>query len=190
MTDPGGGAVAPTVAAEFSALLGGLHSPMMIVTVEAAGQRAGCLVGFGTQASIDPPRFLACLSRRNHTYHVAVAHSAKVLAVHFLTRRDRGLAQLFGSQTGDDTDKLAQTPWRGGPAGAVILEECESWFVGRIVERLALGDHIGFLLEPVAAHRGNVGRDDDRGAGADAGADAGAELTLQDVLDLEPGHEA
>jgi flavin reductase (DIM6/NTAB) family NADH-FMN oxidoreductase RutF len=45
---------------------------MLIVTAEADGQRAGGLVGFATHCSIDPPRFLLCLSRRNRTYGGAV----------------------------------------------------------------------------------------------------------------------
>ena len=149
---------------------------MMVVTVEAGGQRSGCLVGFATQASIDPPRFLVCLSRRNHTYHVASAHRATTLAVHFLGPEHRTLAELFGSETGDSVDKLSRCAWRHGPAGAVILEDCEHWFVGAIADRVTgLGDHVGYLLDPIAANRG-----DGRPGG----------LTLQDVRDLDPGHEA
>jgi hypothetical protein len=35
-----------------------------------------------------------------------------------------------------------------------ILDACPSWFVGEILERGVLGDHTGFLLDPVAAHHG------------------------------------
>jgi flavin reductase (DIM6/NTAB) family NADH-FMN oxidoreductase RutF len=60
------------VARAFSALVGDLEAPMSIVTVQAGRDRAGCLVGFSTQTSINPPRFLVCLSRRNHTYNVVM----------------------------------------------------------------------------------------------------------------------
>jgi flavin reductase (DIM6/NTAB) family NADH-FMN oxidoreductase RutF len=44
---------------------------MFIVTaVGRDGERAGCLVGFATQCSIQPPRFLACISRENRTFDV------------------------------------------------------------------------------------------------------------------------
>lgn len=149
---------------------------MMVVTVAVGEARAGCLVGFGTQTSIDPPRFLACLSRANNTYRVAASHRAATLAVHFLDQRHRALAELFGEQTGDDTDKLARCRWHGGHGGAVLLDDCDHWFVGRVVERLAmLGDHVGFLLEPIAAA---------------SAAEPLQELTLRDVDDLSPGHEA
>jgi flavin reductase (DIM6/NTAB) family NADH-FMN oxidoreductase RutF len=47
----------------FSDLLGELDYPMFIVTVAAGGERNGCLIGFATQSSIDPPRFLAVISK-------------------------------------------------------------------------------------------------------------------------------
>lgn len=135
----------------FGELVGKLDYSMFIVTVRAGAQRAGCLVGFGCQSSIDPPRFLVCLSRQNHTYRVAT--DSDVMAVHFIPRRAEALARLFGGCSGDDVDKFARCGWQPGPGGVPILQECGNWFVGRVLERLDLGDHVGFLLEPVAAHR-------------------------------------
>jgi hypothetical protein len=57
----------PLSTAKFDEFIKGLDYPMFVVTTVAAGQRAGCLVGFTTQASIDPPRLLVCLSVENHT---------------------------------------------------------------------------------------------------------------------------
>ncbi len=133
----------------FDALVGQLDYSMFIVTASAGGERAGCLVGFATQSSIDPPRFLACISRRNRTHEVA-AHAA-VLAVHFVPADAAELVELFGSHSGHEVDKFAQADWRPGPEAAAILDACPNWFVGRVVERRGLGDHTGYLLEPVAA---------------------------------------
>jgi flavin reductase (DIM6/NTAB) family NADH-FMN oxidoreductase RutF len=133
----------------FHQLVGELDYPMFIVTTRADQQQAGCLIGFGTQCSIDPPRFLACLSRKNHTYQVA--QRADLLAVHFVPRQAEELARLFGGRSGDDVDKFAHCDWHQGPGGLPILQECDNWFVGRIVDRLDLGDHVGVLLEPVEA---------------------------------------
>ncbi len=135
----------------FGELVGELDYSMFIVTVRADDERAGCLVGFGCQTSIAPPRFLICLSRKNHTYRVATG--ADLLAVHFLPRQTEELAELFGGHSGDDVDKFARCGWQPGPGGLPILQECGNWFVGRVLERLDLGDHVGFLLEPIAAHR-------------------------------------
>jgi flavin reductase (DIM6/NTAB) family NADH-FMN oxidoreductase RutF len=129
----------------FEALVGNLDYPMFVVTASAQGQHAGCLVGFLTQSSIDPPRLLVCLSKNNHTYRVAM--DASVLVVHFLGSADVRLARLFGEQTGDETDKFAQCDWDEGPAGIPVLRGCRGWVAGRIARQLELGDHNGFLLD-------------------------------------------
>src|SRR5919206_3007108 len=131
-----------------------LDYPMLIVTAEANGERAGCLVGFATQCSIEPPRFLLCLSRRNHTFRVA-ARSGTLVA-HVVGPEHRRLASLFGEQTGDTVDKFARCRWRPGPGGPV-LEACEHWFAGRVLDRFEVGDHVAFLVEPVAAAAGGIG---------------------------------
>ena len=84
----------------------GLDYPMYVVTVADAGtgERAGCLVGFATQCSISPMRFLVCLSRANHTHRVAAGSG--ILAVHALGVGQRDLAALFGEQTGQAAPTL------------------------------------------------------------------------------------
>ena len=139
----------------FHELVGQLDYSMFIVTVATDDERAGCLVGFATQSSIDPPRFLVCLSRANRTCRVAGA--SELLAVHFVPRHAEALAELFGGRSGDDVDKFTRCDWHPGPAGLPILDECGNWFAGRVLERLDLGDHVGFLLEPVEAHREHGG---------------------------------
>jgi flavin reductase (DIM6/NTAB) family NADH-FMN oxidoreductase RutF len=141
----------------FDALMGTLDYPMYIVTARGAdSEPAGCLVGFATQASIDPSRFLACVSDKNHTYRAA--RGARHLAVHLVPAHGEELAELFGGETGDEVDKFARCEWSEGPEGLPILAACENWFVGRVRERLAFGDHVGFLLEPVTVHHGTEGR--------------------------------
>ena len=72
-------------------LVSELDYPMFIVTVAASGELAGCLVGFTTQCSIDPPRFLVCLSVKNRTYRVA--KRADALVVHLLPQGADELAE-------------------------------------------------------------------------------------------------
>ena len=133
---------------KFSELTGDLDYPMLVVTVIAGGEGAGCLVGFATQCSIDPPRFIVCLSDKNRTTRVAAG--ADALAVHFLPATAIDLAELFGSETGDDVDKLARCDWHGGPEGLPILDACGRWFAGRIISRHSVGDHIAHVLAPFA----------------------------------------
>jgi flavin reductase (DIM6/NTAB) family NADH-FMN oxidoreductase RutF len=156
---------------EFNRLMAMLDYPLFIVTTAADGVRAGCLVGFATQASIHPPRFLVGLSVKNLTFRVAV--KSQILIVHIVPERAGALAELFGGETGDDTNKFAQCQWSPGPGGAPILTELENWFAGAIIGRSDFGDHCGFLLEPVDA----------RTAASEAA------LSFHEGKDIEPGHE-
>jgi flavin reductase (DIM6/NTAB) family NADH-FMN oxidoreductase RutF len=135
----------------FSELTGEIDYSMLIVTTAAGGELAGCLVGFATQCSIVPARFLVCLSEKNRT--LRVAEGSKALAVHFAPAEAEELVHLFGSETGDEIDKFARCAWHAGPRDLPILDECPRWFVGEILERLPLGDHRGFVLEPFATER-------------------------------------
>ena len=72
----------------YGRTVGQLDFPMLIVTAAADGERSGCLVGFATQCSIDPPRHLVCISKQNHTCRIATRSAH--LAVHVLDRLDLG----------------------------------------------------------------------------------------------------
>ena len=156
----------------FNALVGELDYAMLVVTVSAGGRRAGCLVGFATQASIDPPRFAVYLSEKNRTYRVAC--EADMLGVHFLSADDGDLAELFGSETGDEVDKFERVEWTAGPQDVPLLGRCGNRFAGRVLERSPAGDHVMFLLEPVAADHAHAMRP----------------FPFHRAKRLEPGHEA
>lgn len=55
----------------FERIAGLLDYPMFVVTTRVGEVRAGCMVGFTSQVSIHPARFLVGLSKRNHTYRIA-----------------------------------------------------------------------------------------------------------------------
>lgn len=156
---------------EFERLMAQLDYSLFIVTAAADGERSGCLVGFASQVSIHPPRFLICISVKNHTFKVA--RRAQVLVVHFVPRQAEQLANLFGGETGDELDKFTRCAWHEGVDGTPVLEDLEDWFAGRILERFDFGDHWGLLLEPIdgEAHR------------------SGDSLTFHRARWIEPGHE-
>jgi flavin reductase (DIM6/NTAB) family NADH-FMN oxidoreductase RutF len=154
----------------FNRLAAAIEYPLYVVTTVAGnGERAGCLIGFATQCSIEPPRFLAGVSKKNHTFRV-VQHASHV-AVHVIDRADKDLAELFGGETGDAIDKFARCAWHEGPERVPILDDVAAWFVGRILDRVDLGDHVGHVLEPVAVQEARP-----------------TNLGSQDVADIEAGH--
>ncbi len=160
--------------AAFNAAMGQLDMPMQIVTAAGPeeGERGGCLVGFASQCSIDPPRFMVWLSKKNHT--LKIARRADVLAVHFPTPDQLDVAARFGTRSGDEVDKLATERWHEGPHGVPILDDIRRWFAGRVTERFDAGDHIAFMLEPIA---GSVEIEL-------------PQLGFQAVKHLDPGHDA
>jgi len=157
----------------FADIMSQLDYPMYIVTTRAGDERSGCLVGFTTQTGIDPARFLVAISNKNHTFRVA--QDAEYLAVHVLSPENRPISELFGEQTGDEIDKFSQCEWSEGPHGLPILDGAAGWFVGRVLDRFDLGDHMGFLLDPeVGELREKLNK----------------LLTFRDVSDMEAGHGA
>jgi flavin reductase (DIM6/NTAB) family NADH-FMN oxidoreductase RutF len=157
----------------FEQLVALLNYPMFVVTTTAGDTSAGCLVGFASQTSIHPPRFLVGLSTKNHTFRVAA--DATHLAVHVFDREHIDVVELFGSQTGDLIDKFDRSSWHRGPAQLPILDDAAAWFAGKILDRFALGDHVGHLLEPVDGSPPHALRH---------------WVSFGDVRHLEPGHEA
>ena len=159
----------------FDRLKERVDSPMHVVTAAAEGERGGCLVGFSTQCSIEPVRFLVCLSTANRTFDIA--SRAQTLVVHALYEQDHELASLFGeeTETDDGVDKFGSCEWSPGPGGAPVLTGCD-WFAGNIRDRVAFGDHIGFVLD--VTHFGEAARVGE------------PRLGLLGVEDLEAGNPA
>ena len=144
--------------------------PLHIVTACHGDRRDGCLVAFATQASMKPARMLVCLSTANLTYRIAV--SSPALAVHLVPADRHDLAERFGGQTGDDTDKLSDIAWTAGPGGLPLLDDCPVRLIGQVVSRHPFGDHEGFLLEPLE----------------DADVAKQEPLLTREAMDIRPGH--
>jgi flavin reductase (DIM6/NTAB) family NADH-FMN oxidoreductase RutF len=152
-----------------------IDSPMVIVTCFDQDRPSGCLVGFSTQCSIDPPRFLVCISRANHTFEAARA--CEVIAVHLLTANEKDLARRFGEYSADATDKFSTVAWHRGRAGTPVLDGAPAHFEARVLAEIPVGDHSAFVIEPL----------DELDAERDL---PSAQLRLRDVMDLDAGHPA
>ena len=160
----------------FDRIMANVDPAMVIVTTVSAEHRSGCLVGFHSQAGMEPDALAVWLSEANHTFRVAA--TADVFAVHFLRLDhpgDRRLAELFGTTSGDDIDKFTRCEWTPGPDGVPILTGCLSWIVGRKHALLQTSaDHACLVLDPIECHDGGQF----------------SPLRLSSVQDLEPGHDA
>jgi len=157
----------------FDDLVAAMDAALVVVTVAVSDERDGCLVGFHSQASIEPRRYVVWLSNANRTCRLA--ERADHLAVHVLASDQHELAELFGGETGDDIDKLARTTWEAGPGGVPLLGACPHRFAGRVVERHhSRGDHVGVLLEPIEV----------------SGEGPSEPLRLRHSANIEPGHPA
>ncbi len=128
------------------------NSLFVVTTGTAPDDISGCLAGFVTQCSIEPPRFLICISKVNHTYFVA--ERAESVVLHLLGRAQTDLASLFGEQTGDTYDKFDDCRWHPGITRAPVLEECAAWVEGLIMQRFDVGDHQALLMRPQAGGGG------------------------------------
>ncbi len=148
--------------------------PLYVVTVGTPDtELSGCLAGFVTQCSIDPPNFLVCVSRENHT--LQVARRSSFMGIHLLGCDQVNVARLFAEQTGDRVDKFASVAWRMGPFGAPILAEVAVAMEAKVLGHGSVGDHDAFLVQ---------------GLGAIAGKRESALLTSRNSPRLHAGHPA
>jgi flavin reductase (DIM6/NTAB) family NADH-FMN oxidoreductase RutF len=125
----------------LSSIVASLDPALIVVTTAVGDERAGCLVGFHAQSSLDPERYCVWLSKANHTYRVALR--ATHFAVHFLTQDDMELAERFGTRSGDSGDKFDGLDVTTSAGGVPVLGSCPHRWIG---ERAAIldegGDHV------------------------------------------------
>lgn len=157
----------------FGTLMASLDPPLMVLTTVAAGERAGCLVGFHAQSSIEPQHYCVWLSKANHTYRVGLR--AAHFAVHFLTVADLDLAVRFGTVSGEDTDKFAGLEIEPDEHGVPLIAGCPHRLT---VERIALlddgSDHVCLTTRV-------------RSAATSGGFEP---LRVSAAAHLDPGHES
>ncbi len=157
----------------FGTLMASADPPLIVLTTAAENERAGCLVGFHAQSSIEPQHYCVWLSKANHTYRVGLR--AAHFVVHFLTASDFEIAELFGTRSGEDTDKFAGIAFDLDPHGVPLLAACPNRMS---LERIAVlddgGDHVCVTA----------------GVGSADTAGSFEPLRVSAAAHLDPGHES
>jgi len=157
----------------FGTLMASVDPPLIVITTAAEDERAGCLVGFHSQSSIDPQHYCVWLSKANHTYRVGLR--AKHFAVHFLTTEDLEIAERFGTVSGEDTDKFEGLDFDLDEHGVPLLRACPNRMA---LEQLALlddgSDHVCLTATVTSAHTDG----------------SFVPLRVSNADHLDPGHDA
>lgn len=158
-----------------------LDPPLLVVTAANGRERAGCVVGFHAQCSLDPLRYAIWLSKANRTYRVAL--DSEYLGIHLLGAGNHRLGKWFGGHSGDDVDTFADVAVDLGPGGVPLLRGVPGRFAGR---RVSLfdddeGDHACFVVEPGPGHADEPDSAETPGSGEGL-------LTVSGLSDVEPGH--
>ena len=170
---PSGGHVMRMSDDAFDTLMSSADPPLIVLTTTAEDERAGCLVGFHAQASITPERYCVWLSKANHTYRVSLR--AAHFAVHFLGADDLAVAERFGTQSGEDTDKFDGIEVDLDEHGVPLLRACPNRMS---LDRIAVlddgGDHVCITARVTSAN-----------AVADF-----VPLRVSSATHLDPGHDS
>ena len=152
-------------------LAGAFTGPVYIVTAFADGRRAGAWSASRRRlASTGVVHGL----HRARTRTFAVAMAAPRLCVHAVTERERGWRSSSAARRGTRSTSSPAAGWTPAGDGTPILSDCPTWFLGRVADRVDLGDHVGYVLEPERWQGGGPI----------------AQLSERDLAGVEPGHPA
>ena len=136
---------------DLKALMREVPHPVSVVTVDAAGQKAGLTVVSLVSLSLEPP--LVGIAVRRHAALHELLREAGAFAVSILAAGQEALAQHFAR--GVPPIVL----WHGietrtGELGAPLLEGALGWIECRLASEHPAGDHTFFIGEVVSAARG------------------------------------
>ena len=124
-----------------------LWSPMAAVTSHWQGKLNAQIAVAISAASIVPdrPRLLVQIYKGNHSHELI--HASGSLALNYLRRGQIQLIKDFGLVSGRDVEKLDGVPYRLGPSGSPILEDCWAYLDCRVVNAMDGGDMTCFLVD-------------------------------------------
>ncbi len=136
---------------ELKALMRAVPQPVSVVTVDAAGQKAGLTVVSLVSLSLEPPLVGVAVGR--HAALHELLREASAFAVSILATGQEALAQHFAR--GVPPIILWQgIETRTGELGAPLLEGALGWIECHLASEHPTGDHTFFVGDVVSAARG------------------------------------
>ncbi len=130
-----------------------LEQVVIAIAKDEKGTANPMTIGWCMPASGSPPMFAIGVAPKRYTAE-AIRHS-KCFTVVFPSADMRDQVMAFGTKSGRDTDKLAESDLKAEPAAeidSVILSDAVANFECRLTNEFVTGDHILFIGEVVASH--------------------------------------
>ena len=128
--------------------------PIVFAVVKDKNGKANPVtLGWNMLASGNPPMLAIALQPKR--YSVAAIRHSKCFTIAFPNEDMAELAMFFGTHSGSDTDKFAETGCKISPAekiDSVIIDDAVANFECTLESELETGDHIIFIGRVVACH--------------------------------------
>ena len=126
-------------------------APVVVVTVDANGQRVGLTITSFASLSLDPP--LVGVAVAQHAALHELVREAGAFAVSILAAGQDHLAQHFARGV-PPIAMWEGIEWRSGATAAPLLDGSLGWVECRVVDRCPAGDHTLFVGEVVSSEHG------------------------------------
>lgn len=126
---------------------------VIVVARDSVGKANPITLGWTMFASGSPPMIAIAVAKGHYSVQ-AIEHS-KCFTIAYPSAEMAKDALFFGSRSGRDTDKLAQSECRTEPAkgiDSVLLTDAVANFECVLESQTAAGDHVIYVGRVVAAH--------------------------------------
>lgn len=130
----------------------------LVTSLDKKGEPNALAVGWVTRTSIKPFLVLISIDRRRYSHEGIAFH--KEFVVNYPTLEQAAGAEVCGSRSGRDCDKLAEAGLEVVASQKVkvpTLKDCIAAFECKVVSSFETGDHTVFVGEVVACS-GNPGK--------------------------------
>ncbi|MBI2723648.1 MAG: flavin reductase family protein [Chloroflexi bacterium] len=137
---------------EFRNIIGHFATGVTVITTAAGDQLQGMTANSVTSLSLDPVMVLICVEKTTHTHKVR--EESGCFTINVLGEHQEEVSRVFARRGEPETDSLRGQPYRLGPTGSPILEDCLAYLECKVADVLDGGDHSIFLGEVM--HEGIV----------------------------------